>query len=239
MVSQCKPKLFKGLKRQDPWFGPHFNSQNTDFLVQSVIGWRAQKRRTVYRLHGKNAPNRRWTATKYQTTILRGVWWSRWIGELKFLLRRSWRAFQTTSVITISPLDSVSINLLCLTYLTARGPAAMVSWSCAQMSLAGLSLKRGNGGSYSAISVTNMDTNAGTDLPSDVQHKATSVPPSSVGDVMSLGMHIMNAHTTIKLCSSWQNYWCPPNITFATDNSGTRLRLLLLGETLVNCWIRR
>ena len=71
------------------------------------------------------------------------------------------------------------------------------------MSLAGLNSKRrGDRDLYSAHSVRNMDTPIGIALLNGELKGATSVQHSNAGDVISLGMHIMNAHTTIRSCSS-------------------------------------
>ena len=71
------------------------------------------------------------------------------------------------------------------------------------MSLAGLNSKRrGDGDLYSAHSARNMDIPIGIALQSDGQQGTTSVQLYSAGDVISMGMHIVNAHTTIKSCCS-------------------------------------
>ena len=71
------------------------------------------------------------------------------------------------------------------------------------MSLAGLNSKRrGDGDLYSALSARNMDTPIGIALLNGKLKGATSVQHYNAGDVISLGMHIMNAHTTIKSCCS-------------------------------------
>ena len=71
------------------------------------------------------------------------------------------------------------------------------------MSLAGLNSKRrGDGDLYSALSARNMDTPIGIALLNGELKGATSVQHYNAGDVISLGMPIMNAHTIIKSCCS-------------------------------------
>ena len=58
---------------------------------------------------------------------------------------------------------------------------------------------------YTVPSVTAMGTGIGTASPGDVPNEATSVQLFNAGNVINMGMHIMNAHTIVRLCFSWQN----------------------------------